>query len=434
MALLRKFATPAIAVMLHMTMGGAFPRSTLANETDAAGDPQIFIESSGQDADMFAFPGTDGAPVAFVEAAMESEMFDATKDSNIAEGAFTINDWVITSGDDGCHISGNCVMSRGFPGDYASADACTVTVAYPLYVIVWAFRTETNHDLLHFNGVGYSGSQGPPSGHLFGELIWSTDGSVQASGWKICKENGHPEEVNPAESARTYSTVWENDPIGTGHARSMLGSAQAWSAGRIAAGEWMQMDLGGEMRVTGVVTQGRYDDPDHFQAVTWFRVAYSQDGFTFTFTEDAMEFEYTGDMNDKVVALIHAPFRARFVRLIVQEWLVAPSMRAGVLVDAQALPELALVSALPELFMFIVGIFVGACFCWCLCRPVRRPGFPATSVDPSAPLIPEQAMRMGPEVRQPASEGDISILLEKIRALEAGLEEARFGTPQQGSS
>jgi len=35
---------------------------------------------------------------------------------------------------------------------------------------------------------------------------------------------------NPEENMRTYSTIWGGNAIGTGHGRSMLNSAQGWSA------------------------------------------------------------------------------------------------------------------------------------------------------------------------------------------------------------
>jgi hypothetical protein len=38
--------------------------------------------------------------------------------------------------------------------------------------------------------------------------------------------------LNPPEEARHYSSVWDGDAIGSGHARSMLDSQQAWSAQR----------------------------------------------------------------------------------------------------------------------------------------------------------------------------------------------------------
>ena len=85
---------------------------------------------------------------------------------------------------------------------------------------------------------------------------------------------------NPAESSRSYSTVWNNDALGTGHARSMLDSVQAWSAKAPYIGQWVTIDLGSVKQVAGVVTQGRHNSD---QWVTKFSVQYSQsyasDGF-----------------------------------------------------------------------------------------------------------------------------------------------------------
>jgi hypothetical protein len=36
--------------------------------------------------------------------------------------------------------------------------------------------------------------------------------------------------LNPTEANRSYSSVYLNDAVGTGNARSTLDSAQAWSA------------------------------------------------------------------------------------------------------------------------------------------------------------------------------------------------------------
>ena len=63
--------------------------------------------------------------------------------------------------------------------------------------------------------------------------------------------------LNPPESARSYSSVWDNNRIGTAHARSKLDSPQAWSARRNDRNQWMTIDLGSTQDVRGVVTQGR---------------------------------------------------------------------------------------------------------------------------------------------------------------------------------
>ena len=86
---------------------------------------------------------------------------------------------------------------------------------------------------------------------------------------------------NPPESARSYSSVWDNNAVGTGHAQSMLGSPLAWVAGVGLAdsfSEWMQIDLGKPMPVRGVVVQRRHDSD---QMVKKYQVATSLDGMTF---------------------------------------------------------------------------------------------------------------------------------------------------------
>merc|ERR1719355_379653 len=83
--------------------------------------------------------------------------------------------------------------------------------------------------------------------------------------------------VNPPERSRRYSSIWGNNRIGTGHARSMLDSPQAWSARWNRVGQWMQIDLGAVKTVSGVVTQGRRQG----QWVTRYYVKYSTDGRRF---------------------------------------------------------------------------------------------------------------------------------------------------------
>ena len=135
--------------------------------------------------------------------------------------------------------------------------------------------------------------------------------------------------LNPSEAARSYSTRYGGDLPGTGHARSMLGSQQAWTAGTAAAGEWMQIDLGADRQVVGVAIQGRADY--HDQYVTGFTVQHSMNGVDFnslptTFTSDA-----TGQATKRVM---FSQVTTRYVRIVVQTFSSFDnhiSMRAGVL-------------------------------------------------------------------------------------------------------
>ena len=77
--------------------------------------------------------------------------------------------------------------------------------------------------------------------------------------------------LDPPEEARSYSSVWDSNEIGEGHARSALGSAQAWSAARNEAGEWAVLDAGSELQLVGVVVAGRQHSHTE-QCVTKLRV------------------------------------------------------------------------------------------------------------------------------------------------------------------
>ena len=70
-------------------------------------------------------------------------------------------------------------------------------------------------------------------------------------------------ELNPAEEQRTYSSTWNHDLPGHGHARSMLDSYQAWSVGAGgtdfgAHAHWVVLDAGEIVDVAGIVTQPRF--------------------------------------------------------------------------------------------------------------------------------------------------------------------------------
>ena len=89
--------------------------------------------------------------------------------------------------------------------------------------------------------------------------------------------------LNPPEEFRTYSSVWDDDPTGTAHATSMIGSGLGWASGVFRIGEWMEIDLGSPHEVLGVVTQARAyaassGDP---QSVNQYEVHYSVDGVSY---------------------------------------------------------------------------------------------------------------------------------------------------------
>ena len=82
------------------------------------------------------------------------------------------------------------------------------------------------------------------------------------------------------EANRKYSSIWENDTIGTGHATSRINSSQGWSAETRTDKDWyngddhwIEVDLGSIKNVTGIKLQKR-------NSCCWDRTARSIQLFT----------------------------------------------------------------------------------------------------------------------------------------------------------
>ncbi|NBX18957.1 MAG: hypothetical protein EBR09_16525 [Proteobacteria bacterium] len=144
--------------------------------------------------------------------------------------------------------------------------------------------------------------------------------------------------TNPPEAARWYSGNCGCNAIGTGHARSMLDSAGAWSAAwdcgcSSAVGQWMIIDLGRNFRVHGVVTQCRAEVG---QYVTEMEVQYSLTTSDFISARTAsgntrffLPAAYSSTL--KTSSIFSQPVTARYIKFIVYAWVSYASMRAGVL-------------------------------------------------------------------------------------------------------
>ena len=135
------------------------------------------------------------------------------------------------------------------------------------------------------------------------------------------------------EDKRTYSSVWSDDAIGSGHARSVINSEQAWSAKTNQAGEYIQLDLGAEKTVVGTVIQPR---GENYQYVTSYTVSYSLDGNSWS--DVAGEYDGHGTDIKEHVFSGGVAVRARYVRVIVKTWSGHISLRADVLITEDA-PE-----------------------------------------------------------------------------------------------
>ncbi|XP_022782671.1 uncharacterized protein LOC111323557 [Stylophora pistillata] len=107
------------------------------------------------------------------------------------------------------------------------------------------------------------------------------------------------------------------------------GKAGSWSAKYNNVNQWIQVDLAGYKKVTGVVTQGR--NAFH-QWVTKYRLQFSVDGVTFRFYNAPgqnvpEEFDANQDKDTPVYHELNPPVLTRYVRLLPTAWHNHISMR-----------------------------------------------------------------------------------------------------------
>ncbi|XP_031564428.1 lactadherin-like [Actinia tenebrosa] len=141
------------------------------------------------------------------------------------------------------------------------------------------------------------------------------------------------------DSAITASSSW--DLLGHGPHQGRLNyiqppeittfSSWCWSSSLLKAGEYLQVFLDGEFNVDGVATQGRPPKTLDLQWVKSYTISYSLNG------TDWMEYEEDGTSTPKIfeansdgtTIVKHklTPFKAKFVRIVVQTWHTHISLR-----------------------------------------------------------------------------------------------------------
>merc|ERR1711971_375256 len=95
--------------------------------------------------------------------------------------------WQVTDGP--CSIDAHhCLRSPNYPDNYDKKQSCTIEVDASLAapIVATSFETEARYDKLVVNGASYSGSDGPVGVVPQGSISWSSDGSVQKSGFMLC--------------------------------------------------------------------------------------------------------------------------------------------------------------------------------------------------------------------------------------------------------
>ena len=139
--------------------------------------------------------------------------------------------------------------------------------------------------------------------------------------------------LNPPEEKRSYSSIFEENAIGKGHARSMLDSPQAWSARHNDPHQWMTLDAGEILDLAGVIVAARGHSCED-QHVTELNIDSSDDGEVWVPVDNGRIFETKlkgGDGALRRELRFDRRLRARHVRLRVVAWGRHISLRSGLL-------------------------------------------------------------------------------------------------------
>ncbi|XP_036245730.1 lactadherin isoform X2 [Molothrus aeneus] len=104
----------------------------------------------------------------------------------------------------------------------------------------------------------------------------------------------------------------------------MTGKTNAWTALNNDPSEWLQIDLRDQKKVTGIITQGARDF-GHIQYVAAYKVAYSDNGTSWTLYRDAQTnstkiFHGNSDNYSHKKNVFDVPFYARYVRILPVAW------------------------------------------------------------------------------------------------------------------
>ncbi|XP_049275295.1 lactadherin-like [Rhipicephalus sanguineus] len=107
-----------------------------------------------------------------------------------------------------------------------------------------------------------------------------------------------------------------------------LASRGAWCPAKDADTEWIQVDLGADAKITGLLTQGRGDGREW---VSSFAVSYSMDAYHWKHCLDVhgnkKAFLGNTDSHSLKLSYLDPPVHARFLRLHVLRWHGRPSLR-----------------------------------------------------------------------------------------------------------
>jgi len=151
-----------------------------------------------------------------------------------------------------------------------------------------------------------------------------------------------PSTIDPPEKNRTYSSIYGDNTIGTGHARSMLMSPQGWSAKVNDIHQWMIIDAGSVINsINGLMVANRGDNYRN-QVVTEIGVDYA----TIDSDDNIHQWNQVGTFDTGLVeghgtswVKFSPPIQARIVRIRPLSWRNRISLRCSFIVGGVAAVE-----------------------------------------------------------------------------------------------
>jgi hypothetical protein len=164
---------------------------------------------------------------------------------------------------------------------------------------------------------------------------------LQRSGLSMEQIRARRYHLNPPDVNRKYSSILDSrtQVAGLTWARSRLDSDACWSPAAVNGKHWMEMDLGRNYSICGVVTQGHARTKDGMENnyvksfMVLCRVNGCLDLSEAAVWEDAGQFSSNGGGSERQEHRFDRPRHARYVRIVVLEFENRIALRAGLLLQ-----------------------------------------------------------------------------------------------------
>jgi hypothetical protein len=136
-----------------------------------------------------------------------------------------------------------CVKSPNYPAKYGGAQSCNLLMTGVISSV--SFDAESNYDTLRVNGVLYSGDKAPPVGlALSGDQLWTSDASMEKTGWRICtRPNTGGRRLRRLSSA-TSNLLISAEVEGVPGSQRSLNVGEVSSEGEVAAASTVSVTSG----------------------------------------------------------------------------------------------------------------------------------------------------------------------------------------------